>query len=496
MGDNVNILGNGFSDKKDDTCCHGPGYKSPMAAYKNGPREKLLYTVCVRSNLQKETEQEKPDYLATVDVDPDSPTYSQVIHRLLMPHAGDELHHTGWNACSSCYDDAACCRRYLILPGLASDRIYVVDTATDPRAPALHKVVEAAEVHEKTGLSALHTSHCLASGEVMISGLGDVDGNAKGGFLLLNGSDFTVTGSWQKDGHAAPFGYDFWYQPYHNVMMSTEFGAPKAFWKGFNPADVGNDVSVNRSIQTYVSTGLYGQCVNVWDWKHHTIVQRVDLGKDGLLPLEIRFLHDPLAAEAFVGCALGSAIFRLFRKEDGKWDAEKVISIPAKKVDNWMLPDMPALTTDLLLSLDDRFLYVTCWLFGELRQYDITDRQHPKLVGQVSIGGALCEGDGVVVTSKEDAGDPRPPLTVKGKRLHGACQMMQLSLDGRRLYVTGLTAERGSWLLRVDVDTEKGGLTLNDQFSVDFGTEPDGPALAHEMRYPGGDCTSDIWLAN
>ncbi len=20
-----------------------------------------------------------------------------------------------------------------------------------------------------------------------------------------------------------------------------------------------------------------------------------------------------------------------------------------------------------------------------------------------------------------------------------------------------------------------------------------GPALAHEMRYPGGDCTSDIW---
>ena len=63
---------------------------------------------------------------------------------------------------------------------------------------------------------------------------------SSGGFLLLNGSDFTVTGSWQKDGHAAPFGYDFWYQPYHNVMMSTEFGAPKAFWKGFNPADVGN----------------------------------------------------------------------------------------------------------------------------------------------------------------------------------------------------------------------------------------------------------------
>ena len=30
---------------------------------------------------------------------------------------------------------------------------------------------------------------------------------------------------------------------------------------------------------------------------------------------------------------------------------------------------------------------------------------------------------------------------------------------------------------------------------VDFGAEPDGPALAHEIRYPGGDCTSDIYVA-
>jgi methanethiol oxidase len=29
---------------------------------------------------------------------------------------------------------------------------------------------------------------------------------------------------------------------------------------------------------------------------------------------------------------------------------------------------------------------------------------------------------------------------------------------------------------------------------VDFGKEPAGPARAHEMRYPGGDVTSDIWV--
>lgn len=58
--------------------------------------------------------------------------------------------------------------------------------------------------------------------------------------MLLDGSDFSVKGLWQKDDDSAPFGYDFWYQPHHNVMLSTEFGAPKAFWKGFDLTDVGN----------------------------------------------------------------------------------------------------------------------------------------------------------------------------------------------------------------------------------------------------------------
>ena len=51
-------------------------------------------------------------------------------------------------------------------------------------------------------------------------------------------------------------------------------------------------------------------------------------------------------------------------------------------------------------------------------------------------------------------------------------------------------------LLQIDVDIENGGLTLNEKYLVDFGDEPDGPVLAHEIRYPGGDCTSDIYLAD
>jgi selenium-binding protein 1 len=40
---------------------------------------------------------------------------------------------------------------------------------------------------------------------------------------------------------------------------------------------------------------------------------------------------------------------------------------------------------------------------------------------------------------------------------------------------------KGSMLFLVRVDTEKGGLQLDEDFLVDFGEEPEGPVLAHEV---------------
>lgn len=40
------------------------------------------------------------------------------------------------------------------------------------------------------GLAFLHTSHCLGSGEVMVSALGDKEGGGKGGFVLLDHETF------------------------------------------------------------------------------------------------------------------------------------------------------------------------------------------------------------------------------------------------------------------------------------------------------------------
>ena len=52
----------------------------------------------------------------------------------------------------------------------------------------------------------------------------------------------------------------------------------------------------------------------------------------------------------------------------------------------------------------------------------------------------------------------------------------------------------GGCMLMVNCDTKNGGMEIDPNFVVDFGKEPNGPSRCHETRYPGGDCTSDIWL--
>ena len=453
------------TNHEEHACC-GPGYATPEEAM-GAEKEKVLYTVA----LYVGTEVEEPDYLATVDVDPDSPTYSQVIDRVPMPNVGDELHHFGWNACSSCHDNESKSRRFLVVPGQRSSRIHIIDTS-DERAPKIHKVIEPEEIVGKTNLTAPHTVHCLADGNIMISMLGDSEGNGPGGFLMLD-ENFEVAGRWENGMDGMRYNYDFWYQPRHNVMVSSEWAAPNTYQQGFDPNEV--------------AEGKYGQQLHFWDWEQRKISESVDLGEEGLIPLEVRFHHDPDSTHGFVGAALSSNLIH-WEKENGGWKIEKVVDVPGEEAEGWPMP-LPGLITDLLLSLDDRFLYFSNWLHGDLRQYDISDPSAPKLTGQVWCGGLLGKS-----------------AELNGRKLEGGPQMLQLSLDGKRLYVTNSLysswdnqfypgmAEEGSYMLRIDCDTENGGMEINKDFYVDFGKEPAGPARAHEMRYPGGDVTSDIWI--
>ena len=117
------------------------------------------------------------------------------------------------------------------------------------------------------------------------------------------------------------------------------------------------------------------------------------------MPLEIRFLHNPKATEGFVGCALFGKVFRFYKTKKGDWAAEKVqdnqmivnngvqqnidtiissndltsylilqvIDQPSKKVEGWALPDMPPVLTDILISMDDKYLYFSNWVHGDVR---------------------------------------------------------------------------------------------------------------------------------
>ncbi|KAJ2944270.1 hypothetical protein O0L34_g18252 [Tuta absoluta] len=468
-------------------CCKGPGYKSPLDAFHKGPREELLYVCCVQPDKTKQ------DYLSTIDVDPKSPTYSQVIHRTYVGSVGDEIHHSGWNVCSSCYGNEELKRNLLILPSLHSCNVFAIDVGTEPRKPKLHTVIDGSEMRS-FNCSFPHTAHCLASGEIMISTMGDKDENGKGDFVLIDAKTLKVTGTWTKGKKIATFGYDFWYQPYHDIMVSSEWGSPKHFKTGFHPEDISNPER-------------YGTKLNFYKWSTRELQQTIDLGRGGTAPLEIRFLHDPKAAVGYVGCAAEANVYRFFKTENGTWKADKVIDVPAKKVSkDGVESELNGLMTDILISLDDKYLYLSLFFHGEVRQYDITDTANPKLVGRLQLGGLVLENDMKIVEDREGLELPNP-VFVKGKRLHGSAQMMQLSLDGKRLYVSSSlyspwdkqfyksSIEHGGWLVKLDVDTEKGGIKLDEDFLVHFGDEPNGPVLPHEIRYPGGDCTSDIWLA-
>jgi selenium-binding protein 1 len=441
-------------------------YPSPAAAMQS-ERETLAYVPAIYSG----TGRPLPDHLVTVDVDPKSRTYSRIIHRLAMPFHGDELHHYGWNVCSSCHGQPGKMRQYLVIPGLNSGNVHFVDVSNQAK-PRLHKVIQGREIAEKTNLSALHTVHCAPDGRIIISALGDARGNAPGGFLIID-EKFEIAGRWEKSNEGMPYNYDFWYQPRHNIMVSSEFAAPSTYGPGFRMEDV--------------KAGRYGQRLHFWDWTTHERIQTIDLGSEGLVPLEVRFHHNPDSAHGFVCAALSSSVWH-FHKAGSSWSAEKVIQVEPAKLEGQADP-VPGLVTDILLSLDDRFLYLANWLHGDVRQYDVSDPAKPKLTGQIWINGLLGKGE-----------------TIKGKKPAGGPQMLQLSLDGKRLYFTSSLysswdnqfypdiTRRGSFMLQVDCDTTKGGMSWNKEFFVDFGAEPGGPARAHEIRFPNADSTSDIWV--
>ena len=449
-------------------------YPSPKMAMR-APPERIAFVVLLNPRLSG-----RPDELVVVDVDPGSTSFGKVVGGVAMPQAGDELHHFGWNACSSCLSPYAPHahqeRRYLIVPGLRSSRIHIVDTKPDPTRPKMVKVIEPEVLAERAGYSRPHTVHC-GPYAVYVSALGSPDGTGPGGVAMMDSDTFEVLGRWEIERGPQYFAYDFWWHLGFDTMVTSEWGTPNMFEAGLDPE--------------LLLGGKYGHRLHFWDLVRRRHLQTLDAGAHNQLIFELRPAHDPTRSYGFVNTVLSlqdlSSSIWSWQRENGSWSLRKMIDIPAEPADPERLPPMlksfgavPPLVTDINLSLDDRFLYVSCWGTGELLQYDVSDPRNPRKTGSVRLGGIV-----------ERTAHPHAP----GRRLNGGPQMVEVSRDGRRVYFTNSLYSTiddqfypdgiKSWMVKLDANPE-GGITIDPRFFVEFDE-----LRAHQVRLEGGDASSD-----
>lgn len=453
-------------------------YPSPTMAMQ-APAEQLAYVV-----LLDPTGTTRPDAMAVVDLDPSSRTFAQVVGKTDMPNIGDELHHFGWNACSACLCPYAphphVERRYLVVPGINSSRIYIMDTKPDPKNPQIIRTIEPEEIFKRTGYASPHTTHCGPEG-IYVSALGAPDGGGPGGIFMLDHESFDVMGRWEIDRGPQHLHYDFWWHLGFDTMITSEWGTPSMVRNGLDPEKL--------------LAGKYGNSMHIWDLRRRKHLKKLELGPEQQMVLELRPAHNPTRPWGFVGVVVSlkdlSASIWMWFLEKGEWQIKKVIEIPAEPADPALLPPLlkgfgavPPLVTDINLSLDDRTLYVSCWGTGEFLQYDVSDPHNPRKTGSVHLGGIVRK-----------AAHPSQP----DRPLGGGPQMVEVSRDGRRVYFTNslyapwdeqfYPGGFDGWMVKLDVPEGGQGMTLDPRFLLDF----EKGLRGHQIRLQGGDSSSDSY---
>ena len=157
-----------------------------------------------------------------------------------MPYLGDELHHFGWNACSSALCPTAphphVERRYLVVPGLRSSPASTSSTPSRTRAsPQVVKMLEAEELGKRAGYSRPHTVHCGPEGMYVIVPRRRERRGGPGGVALLDHDTFEVLGQWEADRGAQYLAYDLWWHIGHDVAVTSEWGTPSMIEDGVVP---------------------------------------------------------------------------------------------------------------------------------------------------------------------------------------------------------------------------------------------------------------------
>jgi len=303
------------------------------------------------------------DKLVTVDVNPESESYGEVVHSLSVG-GRNEAHHSGLT------DD----RRYLWASGLDTSKIFIFDIHTDPAQPRIHREID--DFVAKTGgIVGPHTNYALP-GRMLVTGLSNNrdHGGRTGMAEYTNEGDF-ITSVWMptddnlqgavKSGNYADgYGYDARALPRRNVLVTSSFTG----WNNYM-------MNLGKMMSDPEAMKRFGNTVVIWDLHARTPKKVLDVPG---APLELRCAWGSRSNYCFTTTALTSKIWLIYEDDGGEWQAKAVADIgDASKI---------PLPVDISISADDNHLWVNTWNDGKVRLFDISDPHAPEQVFEKRIG--------------------------------------------------------------------------------------------------------------
>ena len=347
------------------------------------------------------------DKLVTIGANPKRPDYGNVVSSASVG-GRHEAHHGGFT------DD----RRMLWLGGLDDSKIFVFDVATDPAHPKLVRTIDDFAT-SSGGAVGPHTFYALP-GRMLISALSNSeDGGGRTALVEMNNQGQHIRTTWMPEG--AEYGYDVRVNADLNRMLTSSFTGRTNYMR-----------NLGELMQDPAAMKNFGNTMVVWD--HHTEKPLQTLSVPGA-PLEIRWALEPQHHYAFTAAALTGRLWGVFRKDDGTFEAVDLAPIGD--------PAHPPLPVDISLSADDRHLFVSSFVDGTVRVFDVSS--------------------------------PRKPVVVLEKKIGKQLNMVSESWDGKRVYFTSSLLANwdkpgadGEQFLRA---FDWNGKELTPRFAIDFEAE-------------------------
>ncbi|HEU5322272.1 MAG TPA: selenium-binding protein SBP56-related protein [Methylomirabilota bacterium] len=310
------------------------------------------------------------DKLVTLDVNPASPRYGKVVHKVSVGGRG-EAHHMGFT------DD----RRFLWAGGLDDSKIFVFDVGTDPARPKLVKRIT--DLSAKTGWVGPHTFYAMP-GRMLVQALSNRDGSGATGIALYNNQgELLAKHAMPTTGGGDGYGYDLAINPQKNVLLTSSFTGRKNYMR-----------PLGELVKDAEAMKRFGNTMVVWDLKAMT--PRKVLSVPGA-PLEIRWSLKEGDNWAITAAALTSKLWLIRPDAGGEWQAKEVGTIgdPAK------IP----LPVDISINREGTGLWVNTFMDGKTRYFDLTNPEQPrqtyeKVTGkQVNMVSQSWDGKRVYVAS-------------------------------------------------------------------------------------------------